>query len=112
TRDVPLCGGSLSRPELLARAEQGPNSLPLELRRRWALTYGDRIETLFQRIAAEPESAEEIAPGVTRAELGYAAEVEDAMTAEDFLLRRTKLHLTLDRAGRDAVEQWFLTRVG
>jgi glycerol-3-phosphate dehydrogenase len=110
TRDVPLYGGNLSRPELLARAERGPNSLPPDLRRRWALTYGDKIETLFQRIEAEPESAEEIAPGVTRAELDYAAEVEDAMTAEDFLLRRTKLHLTLDRAGHDAVEQWFLTR--
>ncbi len=112
TRDVSLYGGSLSRPELLARAEQGPNSLPPELRRRWALTYGDRIETLFGRITAEPALADEIAPGVTRAELGYAAEVEDAMTAEDFLLRRTKLHLTLEQAGRDAVEQWFLTRLG
>jgi glycerol-3-phosphate dehydrogenase len=97
---------------LLARAERGPNSLPPELRRRWALTYGDRIETLFQRIEAEPESAEEIAPSVTRAELDYAAEAEDTMTAEDFLLRRTKLHLILDRADRDAVEQWFLTRLG
>ena len=112
TRDVPLYGGNLSRPELLARAERGPNSLPPDLRRRWALAYGDRIETLFQRIEAEPESAEEIAPGVTRAELDYAAGVEDAMTAEDFLLRRTKLHLTLDRVGHDAVEQWFLTRLG
>jgi glycerol-3-phosphate dehydrogenase len=49
---------------------------------------------------------------VTRAELDYAAEAEDTMTAEDFLLRRTKLHLILDRADRDAVEQWFLTRLG
>jgi glycerol-3-phosphate dehydrogenase len=111
TRDVPLYGGSLSRAELLARAEQGPRSLPPDLRRRWALSYGDRIETLFGCIEAEPASAEEIAPGVTRAELDYAAEIEDAMTAEDFLLRRTKLHLTLDQAGRDAVEQWFLTKV-
>jgi hypothetical protein len=29
------------------------------------------------------------------------------MTAEDFLLRRTKLHLTLDAAGRKAVARWF-----
>ncbi|HZJ11997.1 MAG TPA: glycerol-3-phosphate dehydrogenase [Methyloceanibacter sp.] len=107
TRDAPLYGGSLSRPELLARAEQGPRSLPPELRRRWALTYGDKIEMLFGCIAAEPGSAEEIAPSVTRAELRHAAEVEDAMTAEDFLLRRTKLHLTLDQAGREAVARWF-----
>jgi glycerol-3-phosphate dehydrogenase len=111
TRDVPLYGGSLSRPELLARAEQGPRSFPPDLRRRWSLSYGDRIETLFGRIEAEPASAGEIAPGVTRAELDYAAEIEDAMTAEDFLLRRTKLHLTLDQAGRDAVAEWFAHHV-
>ena len=53
--------------------------------------------SLFGRIAADAASAEEIAPGVPRAELEYAVEIEDAMTAEDFLLRRTKLHLTLTR---------------
>jgi hypothetical protein len=29
------------------------------------------------------------------------------MTAEDFLLRRTKLHLTLDERERKAVARWF-----
>jgi glycerol-3-phosphate dehydrogenase len=33
--------------------------------------------------------------------------VEDAMTAEDFLLRRTKLSLTLDPASIEAVQAWF-----
>ena len=53
------------------------------------------------RTASPPTlaSAEEIAPGVTRAELEYAVEIEDALTAEDFLLRRTKLHLLLDEPG-------------
>jgi glycerol-3-phosphate dehydrogenase len=32
------------------------------------------------------------------------------MTAEDFLLRRTKLNLLLDEAGREAVTRWFATR--
>ncbi len=79
-------------------------------RQRWALTYGDKIETLFARIAAEPRSAGEIAPGVTRAELTYAVDLEDALTGEDFLLRRTKLHLLLDEKGREAVAQWFAGR--
>ena len=43
------------------------------------------------------------------AELIHAVKVEDAMTAEDFLLRRTKLHLLLDQRGRDAVAKWFST---
>ncbi len=76
---------------------------------RWAFTYGDRIEALFARVGADPGAAEEIAPGVTRAELEYSVEAEDAMTAEDFLLRRTKLQLLLDEAGREAVRRWFAT---
>ena len=107
TRDVPLYGGTLSKPELLAVAERGPASIAAATRRRLALTYGDKIETLFERIATDSGSAEEIAPGVTRAELDHAREIEDAMTAEDFLLRRTKLYLTLDPSGRDAVQRWF-----
>ncbi len=107
TMDAPLHGGGLSRPELLGLAAAGPAELSETTRRRLALTYGDRIECLFGRIAADSASADEIAPGVPRAELEYAAEVEDAVTPEDFLLRRTKLHLTLDDAGRDAVARWF-----
>jgi glycerol-3-phosphate dehydrogenase len=107
TKDVPLHGGTLAKPELLALAEQGPRNVPDATRRRWALSYGDKIEALFEGIAADPRSAEEIAPGVTRAELEYARETEDAMTAEDFLLRRTKLHLLLDADGHEAVKGWF-----
>jgi glycerol-3-phosphate dehydrogenase len=107
SRDVPLYGGSLPRAELLARAAEGPESVPPATRQRWALTYGDRIEALYARIAAEPALAGEVAPGVTRAELNHAAEAEDALTGEDFLLRRTKLHLLLNQPDRDAVEDWF-----
>jgi glycerol-3-phosphate dehydrogenase len=107
TRDVPLYGGTLTKPELLAIAERGPASVAAATRRRLALTYGDKIETLFEGIATTPALAEEIAPGVTRAELDHAREIEDAMTAEDFLLRRTKLYLTLNPSGLDAVRQWF-----
>ena len=107
TKGVTLYGGSLSRAELLTRAGQGPASLAQATRRRLAFAYGDRIEPLFARIAADQAAAAEIAPGVTRAELEHAVEVEDAMIAEDFLLRRTKLHLTLDEEGRDAIGRWF-----
>ncbi len=112
TKNVPLWGGTLSRPELLARAAHGPENIPLATRQRWALTYGDQIEALCAIVAADAALAAEVTPGVPRAELGYAAATEDAMTAEDFLLRRTKLQLTLDQTGRDAVADWFSHRVG
>lgn len=107
TKDVALHGGRLSLPELLDLAALGPSEISEATRRRWAMMYGDQIQALFTRIAAAPASAHDVAPGVPRAELEYAAEVEDAMTAEDFLLRRTKLQLTLDDAGREAVARWF-----
>jgi glycerol-3-phosphate dehydrogenase len=107
TKDVPLYGGTLSRQELLARADSGPAMVSREVRQRWAFTYGDQIEALYGRLARDPTLAEEVAPGVMLVELAHAVEVEDAITAEDFLLRRTKLHLMLDQSGRDAVEAWF-----
>jgi glycerol-3-phosphate dehydrogenase len=107
TKGVPLVGGNLSRAELLAIAEHGPENLSYQTRRRLAFTYGDRSEPLFACINADKSAAEEVAPGVTRAELIHAVENEDAMTAEDFLLRRTKLRLTLDPAGREEVARWF-----
>ncbi len=107
TMNVPLYGGGLDRPALLARAEAGPETVQAGTRRRWALTYGDKIEDLFARVTADRSAAGEIAPGVVRTELEYSAEVEDAMTADDFLLRRTKLQLLLDEAGREAVRNWF-----
>jgi glycerol-3-phosphate dehydrogenase len=107
TKDVPLYGGSLDRETLLARADQGPEEVSPATRRRWALTHGDKIDDLFARIEKDSAAAEEIAPGVTRAELDYAVDTEDAMTAEDFLFRRTKLYLLLDETGREAVGKWF-----
>ena len=64
---------------------------------------------LFDKVLLDPRLAREIAPGVPLAELTHAVEVEDAMTAEDFLLRRSKLYLTLPPDGREAVRRWFDT---
>jgi glycerol-3-phosphate dehydrogenase len=107
TKTVPLYGGGMPRPTLLAHAEKGPVSVPPDTRRRWALTYGDRIDDVFARLDANAAAADAVAPGVLRAELEHAVEAEDAMTAEDFLLRRTKVHLLLDQKGRDAIAEWF-----
>ena len=105
--DVPLYGGGESRAVLHSLVGQGPASLSRETCHRWAFTYGDQIERLYEEVMRDPSLAQEVAPGVPLAELAYAVEVEDASTGEDFLLRRTKLHLLLDQTGRDAVADWF-----
>lgn len=107
TKGIPLYGGAFDRDALLARAANGPDTIAPDTRQRWAFTYGDKIEDLYGRIATNPILAEEIAPGITRGELEYSAEVEDTRTGEDFLLRRTKLHLLLDEKARASVEDWF-----
>ena len=107
TKNVPLYGGCETRAALHSLVAQGPGSLSRESCRRWAFSYGDQIERLYANVLQDPDLAREIAPGVPLAELIHAVDVEDAMTPEDFLLRRTKLHLTLDQRGRDAVAKWF-----
>ena len=107
TKDVPLYGGCETRAALLSLVAQGPASLSRETCHRWAFAYGDQIERLYANVLVDPHLAREITPGLPLAELIHAVEVEDAMTAEDFLLRRTKLHLLLDQQGRDAVATWF-----
>ncbi len=102
-----LFGGSLDRAALLELASQGPTELSSTTRRRFVFTYGDVAQTLFGRMAEKPDLTREIAPGVTEIELIHACEAEDALTAEDFLLRRTKLALLLDETGRAAIADWF-----
>ncbi len=107
TKDVPVFGGSETRAVLLSLVAQGPETISRETRHRWAFAYGDQIRLLYEKVLLDPSLAREIAPGVTLAELAHAAEREDAMTGEDFLLRRTKLHLMLDEPDREAVANWF-----
>ncbi len=102
-----LPGGHFDRNVLAEHAEHGPAAVAAAVRRRWAQTYGDRIMVLYDRIAHAPETARDIAPGVPEAELLHAREMEDAVCAEDFLFRRTKLFMTLSDEDRQAVERWF-----
>ena len=107
TADQPLYGGTLDRNQLMQLAERGPESLAPAIRRRWAFTYGDQAQTLFDRISQDSKRAREIAPGVVEAELAYSCEVEDARGPQDFLMRRTKLHYLLGPEDRARIGRWF-----
>lgn len=107
TRGALLPGGQFAHRELDTHARQGPEVLDLEIRLRWARTYGDRMMTLFDQIARHPEQAREIVAGVPEAELIFARESEDVATAEDFLYRRTKLFLSLPQSSQQTLKDWF-----
>ncbi|MEC9369282.1 MAG: glycerol-3-phosphate dehydrogenase [Pseudomonadota bacterium] len=107
THGATLPGGGASLEDLAREVVRGPSSVPVSARRRWADSYGDRIGLLYARIGRNPREARLVAWGIPEAELHYARDSEDARTAEDFLLRRSKLHLSLDRAGRAKIARWF-----
>ncbi|MFA5120553.1 glycerol-3-phosphate dehydrogenase [Zavarzinia sp.] len=111
TAGAPLHGGTIARDRLPEIAAVGPAELSPVVRRRWVFTYGSAAVDLFAAVRRDPSLAIEVAPGIPEAELRHAVEVEDARTAEDFLYRRTKCFILLDRAGIDAVNQWFAHRM-
>ena len=104
---APLHGGTLTRSELVRLAANGPSQLAAATLRRWVYTYGERARALYDAIEREPHLADEIAAGVTLAELVHARDVEDARCADDFLLRRTKLFIDLTPASRQKIDAWF-----
>ncbi len=111
TATEPLHGGEAIPTALAAMIEEGPD-IALAVKRRWVSTYGSHTRDLYERIARDPALGNLIAPGVAEAELDYAARIEDARTAEDFLYRRTKLFLDLDVDVRTRIARWFEEHVG
>ncbi len=107
TAEAPLVGGELSREALQLKAQNGPGTVPVATRLRWAETYGNRIDMLFAQIASPEGPGQEVAPGIFEVELFYATEVEKARCADDFLFRRTRLGFELSAAEMTAVRAWF-----
>lgn len=107
TATAPLHGGALGRDRLARLASEGPTSIRPETRRRWVFTYGSETRALYDLVARQPHLATEFVPGIPEAELHYAVTVEDARRPEDFLFRRTKTFVGLDREGLDQVTAWF-----
>ena len=114
TANAPLTGGDLSIEELEQMARNGPGTVPLETRLRWAHAYGSRITMFFEQLTGlgggSGGPGEEIAPGIYEIELYYATEIEEAKTADDFLIRRSKQALVLGEAEQNAIRNWFIDK--
>ena len=83
--------------------------LPAQLRKRYANTYGSRINVLLGDATAICDLGQEIATGLFEAEARYLVDVEWARSADDILWRRTKLRLHLPAAATPAVARWVAT---
>jgi glycerol-3-phosphate dehydrogenase len=107
THGAPLYGGRYDRDALKTLARTGTDAVPPATRQRWAFTYGDRIEALYDMVARDETLARNIVPGVPEAELRHVRDIEDARSMEDFALRRTKLFLALTATQRQRLTTWF-----
>jgi glycerol-3-phosphate dehydrogenase len=105
---TPDSRGVLEFDRWVAALERRIPWLPAGLARRWARTYGTRVDTLLAGAASLPQLGEEVAPGLYAAELRYLMRHEWATCAEDVLWRRTKLGLHLPPGCAHAVEAWML----
>jgi glycerol-3-phosphate dehydrogenase len=107
TSTAPLYGGSLSEAGLAELSWRAPKNIDPLTVRRWLRTYGSQTDVLFDSLSSRPALGRVVAGGLTEAELRYAADVEDARTAADFLGRRTKTFLSLSPGEQDDIAAFF-----
>lgn len=105
TRDELLPGGAI--PDLDVeryeeRLQREWPALPPDLLSRFARSYGTRTEALLGDTRTTEDLGEHFGSGLYACEVDYLVAKEWARTAEDVLLRRTKLglHLTAEQAQR------------
>jgi glycerol-3-phosphate dehydrogenase len=107
TSTAPLYGGALSEAALAELSWRAPKNIDPLTVRRWLRTYGSQTDVLFDTLGSRPALGRVVAGGLTEAELRYAADVEDARTAADFLGRRTKTFLSLSPREQDDIAAFF-----
>lgn len=88
TTEQPLAGGDVAG---WARAHRrmAATNLSSDVQARLLGRYGSETEGLLDLVATDASMGHEVAPGLTRAEIVYAARREQARTVTDVLARRT-----------------------
>ncbi len=101
-----LPGGDLT-PAFLDWLEALRAWMPPPLLARLSAAYGTRLRDLLAGAAGLDALGRPFGAGLYEAEVRYLRDREFARTADDVLWRRTKLGLTMSRAGRTALEKWM-----
>ncbi|RYG88594.1 glycerol-3-phosphate dehydrogenase [bacterium] len=112
TATAPLPGGDLPNGDLAeftrASLERWPD-LEASLVQRLARTYGTRMARVLADARSMADLGEHLGAGLTSAELDYLRDVEWACSADDVLLRRTRLGLHGGAELHARVEDYFST---
>lgn len=95
TASAPLPGGEdMTTAQALAGAVLARCSwLPVDIAKRWALTYGSRVWHLLEGVQGPQDLGQAIGGGLFGREVDYLRNEEWAISADDILWRRTKLGL-------------------
>ena len=115
TATAPLPGGEhmTTAQALLEQLLARHGWLPVDIAKRWANTYGNRVWQLLDGVTGPDDLGQAIGGGLFAREVDYLCEAEWATTADDILWRRTKLGLFTHAAERLALENYLQqTRVG
>ena len=97
TGNAPLPGGDLncSFTEFLARVRSRWPFLGAQRSERMARAYGSQLLMMLDRVTSEADLGTAFGGGLTQVELDYLITHEWAKTADDVLMRRTKIGLAV-----------------
>lgn len=109
TADAPLPGGeNMTTAQALTDAILAKNSwLPVDIAKRWAVTYGSRVWRLLEGVHGPQDLGLAIGGGLFGREVDYLRDQEWSVTAQDILWRRTKLGLFTTEAEQQALNDYL-----
>ncbi|MNE24880.1 Aerobic glycerol-3-phosphate dehydrogenase [compost metagenome] len=84
--------------------------LPVDIAKRWVLTYGSRVWKLVDGVQGPDDLGQSLGGGLFSHEVEYLCSQEWACDAEDILWRRTKLGLFTSSAEQQALKQYMQQR--
>lgn len=107
TRARPFPGGGVDWPNFIETVETRWPFLGTDRAARMAHAYGGALEEMLAEVRDEAGMGRAFGAGLTEVELRWMRDHEWARTADDALIRRSKLGLQMDDEERLSVADWF-----
>jgi glycerol-3-phosphate dehydrogenase len=112
TGDAPLPGGNLPSDfeSFLTRVRGRWPFLGEERSERMARAYGTMLDAVLTGVKTEKDMGKDLGDGLTQVEIDWLVKHEWATTAQDVLMRRTKIGLSTGPATEKAVTAYLKSR--
>ncbi|AVH35042.1 glycerol-3-phosphate dehydrogenase [Pseudomonas monteilii] len=109
TASAPLPGGEnmTSAQALVDNVLASHGWLPVDIAKRWAVTYGSRVWRLLEGVNGPEDLGQSIGGGLFGREVDYLCREEWATSADDILWRRTKLGLFTSPAEQQVLRDYL-----